>query len=363
MENLTLPDPARGFWLETRDTVRRALEQLQPGIEYRIGGGTILAARWKHRSSFDIDIQVDKETMLEKLEGEGYGWLHKEIERLGAKTEYYPKLNMYRIRGQDDHRRTKEVQVWGHELEIKKGHTRTQVEGLEETVLSTAQILRGKLERAERHPARDVYDIVKAAGIDPVSLEIAVNTMPHDAVATAALTWTVAYGKIGNEAAERLVGLAPDEEGRHYEIGKKGSRALLETRYAYLQLGVEDDRIVIEATTQNNRRRRMTMTARQAEEEFEAKGINGHLRNKGPGAKALREYAVELCRRRAGKIVVFEETGDKETHWRTATSGRNLPIISAERPARITGTGGGWEGEAARAGNDDNKKPHQRRAC
>ena len=64
MDDLTLPNPARELWLETRDVVRRALEQLQPGIEYRIGGGTILAAGWKHRGSFDVDLQVPKGTKL-----------------------------------------------------------------------------------------------------------------------------------------------------------------------------------------------------------------------------------------------------------------------------------------------------------
>ena len=33
MDELTLPSPARELWLDTRDDVRRALEQLQPGIE------------------------------------------------------------------------------------------------------------------------------------------------------------------------------------------------------------------------------------------------------------------------------------------------------------------------------------------
>ena len=343
MDDLTLPNPAREFWLETRNAVRRALEQLAPGIEYRIGGGTILAAGWKHRGSFDIDIQVGKDTRLEALEGDAYDWLHKEIERLGARAEYNAELNMYRIRRGEDQATSREVQVWGHDLEIAKGHTTARVEGREETVLSTAQILRGKLERAQRHPARDVYDIDKAAGVNPVSLEIAVNTMRHDLIAKAALTWTVAYGKIGNQARQRLVGLAPGEERRHYEIGKTGARALLEARYAYLRLGVEDDRIVVEAVTQANKHRRTTMMTSEAEEQFEAKGINGHLRNKGPGAKALREYAVDLCRRRAGDVLVFEEAGDKETRWRTASGGRNLTIIAPQRPGPITGSAGDWE--------------------
>ena len=159
----------------------------------------------------------------------------------------------------------------------------------------------------------------------------------------AALTWIVSYGKIGSEAHQRLVGLAPGEERRYCEIGKTGAKALLEARYAHLRLGIEDDRIVVEAVTQGGTPRRLAIAAGEAEEQFEAKGINGHLRDKGPGARALREYAVALCRKRTGDVLVFEETEDKETRWRTASSGRNLTIIAPHRPGRIKGPAGGWE--------------------
>ena len=73
---------------------------------------------------------------------------------------------------------------------------------------------------------------------------------------------------------------------------------MLEGRYAHLRLGLDEDRIVVEAVTQGATRRRMTTTASEAEEQFEANGINGHLRDKGPGANALREYVVEARRAR-----------------------------------------------------------------
>ena len=117
MDDLTLPNPARKLWLETRDIVRKALEQLQPGIEYRIGGGTILAAGWKHRGSFDVDLQVPKGTKLDELQGAAYGWLDTELKRLGAKPGYRARLNLFTItRGEKPDQQ--EVQVWGHEPQI-----------------------------------------------------------------------------------------------------------------------------------------------------------------------------------------------------------------------------------------------------
>ena len=341
-DDLTLPQPARAFWLETRDVVRAALQQLEPGIDYRIGGGTILAARWKHRSSFDVDIQVDKRTPLKELKSGNFGWLDERIASVGAKANYNPSLNLYTIRRGDTPATRQEVQLWGHDPEIAAGHTRVRVEGRAETVLSTSQILRGKLERARQHPARDVYDVCKATALDPVSLEIAVNTIPHDRISKAALIWTVAYGRIGNEAYDRLRGVAPEDEAKYYQIAKTGAKALLQARYAQLRLGVEDGRIVMEAVTHGGQQRRMTMTASTAATEFEAKGINGHLRDKGPGANALREYAIELCRRGSGDVLVFKETNDTETHWRLAKSARSLKLIAPDRPVPGAAHAGGW---------------------
>ena len=63
-----LPEPARELWLRTREVIRSNLHGLQdPPVEYRLGGGTILAARWLHRESADIDITVDDDTSLHRL--------------------------------------------------------------------------------------------------------------------------------------------------------------------------------------------------------------------------------------------------------------------------------------------------------
>ena len=64
---LTLPEPAATLWRTTRETVRHGLDALGHGIEYRIGGGTILAARWGHRTSFDIDLNLDERIPLSRL--------------------------------------------------------------------------------------------------------------------------------------------------------------------------------------------------------------------------------------------------------------------------------------------------------
>ena len=43
--DLVLPEPARSLWRRTRSVIRTGLGELGDDVGYRIGGGTILAAR------------------------------------------------------------------------------------------------------------------------------------------------------------------------------------------------------------------------------------------------------------------------------------------------------------------------------
>ena len=203
--------------------------------------------------------------------------------------------------------------MWGHQLEIAKGHTTARVEGREETVLSTAQILRGKLERAQRHPARDVYDIDKAAGVDPISLEIAVNTMRHDLVAKAA---PVAYGKIGNEAHQRLVGLAPGEERRHYEIGKTGARPAScndrsERSKSRRTMGMGEIRVSV--TLENSDDRAMVYRGHGLETEVRRTTIEGIVDTGAVSLVIPEEVVTELGLRHTGtRTVVYADERREE---------------------------------------------------
>lgn len=341
-DNLTLPEPARSLWLATREPIRRALAQLDPNREWRIGGGTILAARWGHRLSFDIDIQIDEHTPLEQLEKEGFRWLQQEAAQLGGTPIYQPELNFYTLRFGSKREQT-EVQIWSHKMPLAEGQRVQRVEGNDEAVLSTAQILRGKLERSYRKLGRDVYDLAHAAAADAKSLETAVNTLPRSTVENIALDWIVGYGRIGNDAHAQIRGAAGLGIRECYELGKRSARSLLHARYAALRLGVEDDRIVIDTVTEGGSSRRTTLTANQPREQFAAAGLNEHLRGKGPGPRKLLEYAIELTRKKARDVLVYEEKNGEPTRWRTATRGFCMGPISQERPRRLTSETTEWK--------------------
>ncbi len=58
MNELTLPRPAAEVWAATRDVIHRIgpTGENEPVIPPHLGGGTVLAARWRHRMSTDIDV-------------------------------------------------------------------------------------------------------------------------------------------------------------------------------------------------------------------------------------------------------------------------------------------------------------------
>ena len=55
-EELILPEPARTLWLATHAIIERTFAQTGG---CRLGGGTLLSARWKHRVSLDIDVTIE----------------------------------------------------------------------------------------------------------------------------------------------------------------------------------------------------------------------------------------------------------------------------------------------------------------
>ena len=83
MKNLELPEPANKLWRKTRDTIGD-LGLGERAVKTRLGGGTILAARWKHRISTDIDVQITGTTDLTEIRKGREGDL---AQRLGGKWE------------------------------------------------------------------------------------------------------------------------------------------------------------------------------------------------------------------------------------------------------------------------------------
>ncbi len=67
-ETLTLSTTGGHLWDRVHKSIAAALASLHGGpYRFQLGGGTTLAARWKHRDSFDLDLAVGRDVPLRDL--------------------------------------------------------------------------------------------------------------------------------------------------------------------------------------------------------------------------------------------------------------------------------------------------------
>lgn len=197
---MILPEPARGLWKRVAEPLRAEMNTLDRFEPWRIGGGTILAARWDHRDSTDIDLKVAHNAGLVLLRSTYGGTFEKTMERLGAtRIEYRgQQLSVHFSKGKIDITQANQAPATGHTEEMIDDHI--------EQISSTPQILHGKLHgRSLQSPVRDLYDFVVANEIDPEALEIAVNTLHTDHYSEMTDTWTDKRHQYREQAAAEIV--------------------------------------------------------------------------------------------------------------------------------------------------------------
>lgn len=184
-ERLTLPEPARGLHRALWSTIAHHIEDVSPADEtdqvdiqapsWSFGGGTILAARWDHRRSHDLDVQIDTSLPLHDLAHAlvGDATISDEVE-IGQ-----PAPELIELR----HDRAS-IDLFQKDVAIAAGHRMGIVEGLHAGVLPSAEILYGKLrDRGIVMPTRDLLDLAVASEIEPEALEIAANAFTEDDIA------------------------------------------------------------------------------------------------------------------------------------------------------------------------------------
>ena len=316
---LRLPEPARGLWLRTRDAIRTSLDEI--GIsEYAIGGGTILAARWQHhRASDDIDLALPANARLDRLDDRQACGFRKRMEQLGGKCDPQTHGVVYRIAfaGQG-------IDLWAHHVEPPGAERRERVEGSEETTLSTVQILWGKLNRGLDGLARDVYDVAKAADVDPEALEVAANAHARRRTEQVALQWFATERAIDRQARTRLRGVPADEQEQLGTLGSRASERLLRALYDELVIERHGDRLRMTTRTAAGTRRERTIDGRQIPATWGRLGLLGHRETRAP-MEDIAAYAEQACRRGGPPELIYREVEGRADAWRAATASRNLP--------------------------------------
>ena len=195
-ETLELPEPARTLFRKTRPALEtHVAAYAADGEGYKLGGGTILAARWKHRGSNDIDVLFHPDTKTSHFEAE----LGKALQQAGGVPLGWGEWS--RIEFGETH-----LDLLKGEPTPAIGHKPASIDGSPATVLTNVQILNGKLRyRALDPPTRDVYDVAVCGIEDPESLEIVLNGVYQSKLDATVLGWKMSEGKHAENAAEQIL--------------------------------------------------------------------------------------------------------------------------------------------------------------
>ncbi len=311
VERLTLPTTGGRLWEAVRGPIANALNGLHGApYECRLGGGTALAARWRHRDSFDIDLTVATRANLRSLPDD----FEEAMRRLGGEPEYLVGRWVVTFDiGQ--------VDLAALDPCPSRGQETAMVDGEPMTVLSNAQILHGKLERASRSPVRDVFDVIVAGERDPDALAIAINCRNRMDAEAICVGWEKSNATLQLEADSQILGLADGDED-HSDIGRRGAAALDGAIYRHVTVDSDRSLTVIETRTRNGRPRRLEIPSHEIDEAFAVNGLDDYFRQNVMGGERMRDAARE----------VGDAGGEAALHWRTGQAAPILQENTAPRP-------------------------------
>ena len=299
-EVLTLAEPAGRLWKETEAAVRRALNDLPEGPhEWRIGGGTILAARWGHRRSFDIDLTVGPRANLRHLLPPTGQEIEALARRLGGAISLPEHDKTRRVTiAFERHPELKDcaLDICRLQPEPADAQRAARIDGREAVVLHSAQILKGKLERAEASPVRDVLDIATAATADPKSLAMAANCLSHEYAQVIAKVWENTDRTFEEEAQEHLQGVAEPFRLDSGTLGSAAARALRGALYRDVRIYREGERGRIEATTRDGSSHEFHIDRAGIQLSLNASGIDSYLHMNAEASYDIGQRIIEQLR-------------------------------------------------------------------
>ena len=176
MEKLTLPTPANALFQDVYGALDELIRPVSPGgTAGRLGGGTTLAARWRHRRSTDIDVAVPVGTGLGRYDPSRDPRLVERMAGLGA-THVDVRFRQFTFTFPNG-----KLDLVEMDPQIRVGHMPAEVDGVPMEVYANAQILCGKLAgRGNVLPERDIFDFAVAAQLDEDALSAAVNHLDAD---------------------------------------------------------------------------------------------------------------------------------------------------------------------------------------
>ena len=163
------------------------LDQWIPRSVYAIGGGTVLAARWHHRLSTDIDLFAEEDALSDALNSNTW------VEISEALTQQATMRTISELvlspNGFSCKLPSGPISFYSNPHLTPMPISREQEDSTGVHAEHTTEILfkklRGRMVNASRYLARDLYDLVVCYGVDKESLDAAMavlSTLERDSL-------------------------------------------------------------------------------------------------------------------------------------------------------------------------------------
>ena len=296
-EELTLSVTAGQLWERVHQAIADALAHLHSGPHrFQLGGGTALAARWKHRDSFDLDLAVGRDVPLRDL-GEPGSVFRQTMAALGGTATYHARQWVIEFDvGEVDIVQLRPLPPGAEREALVNGHPAM--------VLDSAQILHGKLERADQALVRDVFDLIKAAEHDPRALAAAVNCHSWHDTEVRALMLENADATLERDARTQLIGVGEIDD--RATLGTQAGAALRGALYRGVAIWTQGEGAIVECRTYSGAVLRTAIAPGEIDRGLDESGIGHHLRASAFGAGRIREAIHDACRTGVGRQKVWE---------------------------------------------------------
>ena len=181
------------------------LDPWLPRTAYAVGGGTVLAARWHHRLSTDIDVFIDENDMSSLLDEAAWEEICEGLGKLVTDeviTGLFIRPNGFRFTYMNV-----PMSLFSVRRITRSAVTNERVAPTELATESNTEILfkkiRGRMINSSTYVARDLYDVVVAYVLDKESLKHAFRYLEN--LETRSLVYDVEKGDSEVSDLDRVI--------------------------------------------------------------------------------------------------------------------------------------------------------------
>ncbi len=274
--HIDLPEPASRIWHHATTMVNALLEECKTLEHDRwyLGGGTALAADWRHRKSFDIDILIAPGLSMAALHGEGYKRLSRLIRATNGERIDAPDQKLSISYGN-----SAKIDIFSSGRQLPGHEQPIEIAGQSSLRLSNAQIFSGKFRRAiDQHvAARDLFDICHAARIKDAGMHQALNALTQPELDRISEFWHSSRAKIADEAQKKLSGISAQNWIDPEHLVERTVRTTDKHRYSEVLIQAADDQTTIRTRTIGGRTNEYHSTSIEIERDFHGLGITRYL--------------------------------------------------------------------------------------